>query len=228
MPSSMASFARYGGASAASVAARRGRARARAGLWHVVRAARGPGGGGLRSHGRTETAGRPLDREVGAGLPDPQCRPTVAPSLFFRALHFSVSLVPAWHAECASTTRCRLYLMPRTPPPAARARTSRDRRGFRRSAPSCVPRAATRPPSSTMISSAREIVDSRWAMMMVVRPFIASRRPRRIRASVVASTEAVASSRMRMRGSIASARAIATRWRCPPDSVIPRSPTSVS
>ena len=35
-------------------------------------------------------------------------------------------------------------------------------------------------------------------------------------ASVVASTEAVASSRMRMRGSMASARAIATRWRWPP------------
>ena len=38
--------------------------------------------------------------------------------------------------------------------------------------------------------------------MSVVRPRIASRRPSRIRASVVASTEAVASSRMRMRGSI--------------------------
>ena len=65
-------------------------------------------------------------------------------------------------------------------------------------------------------------------MISVVRSRIASRRPARIRASVVASTEAVASSRIRMRGSIASARAIAIRWRCPPESVIPRSPITVS
>jgi hypothetical protein len=45
------------------------------------------------------------------------------------------------------------------------------------------------------------------------RPPITSRRPARILASVVASTEAVASSRMRMRGSMRSARAIAMRWR---------------
>ncbi len=64
--------------------------------------------------------------------------------------------------------------------------------------------------------------------MMVVRPFITSRRPSRMCASVVASTDAVASSRMRMRGSTMSARAIAIRWRCPPESVIPRSPMTVS
>ena len=65
-------------------------------------------------------------------------------------------------------------------------------------------------------------------MISVVRSAIASRRPSRIRASVVASTEAVASSRIRMRGSTASARAIASRWRWPPESVIPRSPITVS
>ena len=65
-------------------------------------------------------------------------------------------------------------------------------------------------------------------MMIVVRPRMTSRRPARIRASVVASTDAVASSRTRMRGSIRSARAIAMRCRCPPDSVIPRSPITVS
>ena len=65
-------------------------------------------------------------------------------------------------------------------------------------------------------------------MMSVVRPFIASRRPSRICASVVASTEAVASSRTRTRGSTRMARAIATRWRWPPESVIPRSPITVS
>ena len=65
-------------------------------------------------------------------------------------------------------------------------------------------------------------------MMIVVRSRIASRRPSRILDSVVASTEAVASSRIRMRGSTSSARAIATRWRWPPESVIPRSPITVS
>ena len=65
-------------------------------------------------------------------------------------------------------------------------------------------------------------------MISVVRSRIASRRPTRIRASVVASTEAVASSRIRIRGSTASARAIARRWRWPPESVIPRSPMIVS
>ena len=65
-------------------------------------------------------------------------------------------------------------------------------------------------------------------MMIVVRPRIASASPSRIRASVVASTEAVASSRIRIRGSITSARAIASRCRWPPESVIPRSPITVS
>ena len=76
--------------------------------------------------------------------------------------------------------------------------------------------------------SASEIVESRWAITIVVRSRIASVRPARISDSVVASTEAVASSRMRIRGSITSARAIASRWRCPPESVIPRSPITVS
>ena len=49
-----------------------------------------------------------------------------------------------------------------------------------------------------------------------------------MRLSVVASTLEVASSRIRMRGSASRARAIATRWRWPPESVCPRSPTSVS
>ena len=63
----------------------------------------------------------------------------------------------------------------------------------------------------TTVSSASAIVESRWAMISVVRPRIASRNPSRMRASVVASTEAVASSRMRIRGFMISARAIAIR-----------------
>ena len=65
-------------------------------------------------------------------------------------------------------------------------------------------------------------------MMIVVRPRIASCRPLRMRLSVVASTEAVASSRISSRGSTTSARAIAIRCRWPPDSVMPRSPITVS
>ena len=64
--------------------------------------------------------------------------------------------------------------------------------------------------------------------MKVVRPSIASRSPALISASVRASTDEVASSRIRIRGSASSARAIATRWRWPPDRVRPRSPTTVS
>ena len=40
--------------------------------------------------------------------------------------------------------------------------------------------------------------------------------------------ERLASSRTRMRGSAKIARAIATRCRCPPESLTPRSPTTVS
>ena len=65
-------------------------------------------------------------------------------------------------------------------------------------------------------------------MMKVVRPAIASCSPDLIAASVVASTEEVASSRIRIRGSASRARAIATRWRWPPERVRPRSPTRVS
>src|ERR1019366_9503158 len=100
--------------------------------------------------------------------------------------------------------------------------------GERSRSASCVPCATTRPSSSTTISSARAIVDRRWAMIRVVRPAITSPSARLISRSVVASTEAVASSRIRIRGPARSARAIAIRWRWPPDSDSPRSPTRVS
>ena len=51
--------------------------------------------------------------------------------------------------------------------------------------------------------------------MNVVRPSSASSSPRLIAASVWASTDDVASSRIRIRGSASSARAIAIRCRCP-------------
>ena len=88
--------------------------------------------------------------------------------------------------------------------------------------------AATRPSSSTTISSASAIVERRWAITNVVRPAISSCSARLISCSVEASTDEVASSRIRMRGSATIARAIAMRWRWPPDSVSPRSPIRVS
>ena len=65
-------------------------------------------------------------------------------------------------------------------------------------------------------------------MTNVVRPFMSSARPSWMRASLSLSSDEVASSRMRMRGSARMARAIATRWRWPPESLTPRSPTIVS
>ena len=65
-------------------------------------------------------------------------------------------------------------------------------------------------------------------MTNVVRPAIAAARPVWISRSVEASIDDVASSRMRIRGSASSARAMAIRWRWPPLSVRPRSPTRVS
>ena len=91
-----------------------------------------------------------------------------------------------------------------------------------------MPRAAIPPSSSTTISSASAIVESRWAITNVVRPAITSRSAALIACSVEASTEEVASSRIRIRGSLSSARAIAMRWRWPPESVSPRSPIRVS
>ena len=63
--------------------------------------------------------------------------------------------------------------------------------------------------------------------MMVSSPRRASS-VRQIAASVSGSSALVASSRISTRGLCASARASTTRWRWPPDSLPPRSPTIVS
>ena len=62
-------------------------------------------------------------------------------------------------------------------------------------------------------------------MTKVVRPCIRRSKACWIKCSVSVSTEAVASSRIRMRGSISRARAMAMRCFCPPERVTPRSPT---
>ena len=54
-------------------------------------------------------------------------------------------------------------------------------------------------------------------MMISVRPLAMRSRLALTIASLSASSALVASSRIRMRGSLISARAIASRWRWPPD-----------
>src|ERR1051325_5992974 len=73
-----------------------------------------------------------------------------------------------------------------------------------------------RPCSSTTTWSASRMVDSRWAMMKVVRPCIRSLSAFWMRASVIASRALVASSRIRIGGFLSSARAMASRWGPPP------------
>jgi hypothetical protein len=90
---------------------------------------------------------------------------------------------------------------------------------------SCVPMAAIRPLRNTMIRSAQRICDRRCVMMKVVRPRAAFEMARWILSSVAESIAEVESSKTKTRGSVRKARASAMRWRCPPESVTPRSPT---
>src|SRR2546425_457914 len=65
-------------------------------------------------------------------------------------------------------------------------------------------------------------------MMIVVLPFISSCSPCRTRWEDSASRPVVGSSSTRIGASRTSARAMATRWRSPPDRFVARSPSSVS
>ena len=97
-----------------------------------------------------------------------------------------------------------------------------------RGASSCDPARRCVPRSSTTRRSIRRTVESRCAMTIAVRLAISVHRASWISVSLSESSELVASSRMRIGASLRMARAIAMRWRCPPDSFTPRSPTSVS
>ncbi len=76
--------------------------------------------------------------------------------------------------------------------------------------------------------SARESVERRCATSRVVRPRVIERSVAWIAASVTGSTADVASSNTRTLGSVSRALARAIRCRCPPESDMPRSPTTVS
>ncbi len=91
--------------------------------------------------------------------------------------------------------------------------------GQRSVSSSCVPMSATRPElSSTAIRSARFSVERRCAISSVVRPCMTRCKVAWMSASIRGSTAEVASSSSSSRGLVISARASATRCRCPPDS----------
>ena len=85
-----------------------------------------------------------------------------------------------------------------------------------------------RPPEMTMISSISTTEVRRWVDQIMVRPLATFSSVRLIAASVVWSSAEVASSSSSTEGLRMMARAMAMRWRWPPDSVSPRSPTMVS
>ena len=119
-------------------------------------------------------------------------------------------------------------LTPRAPwsAPAPAARTGGGRCRRRRGpAASCVPSSTIRPLSNTSRRSSARTVDSRWAMTIVVRPTISRSIACWISTSDSESRLEVASSRIRIGASARKARAMATRWRSPPESLTPRSPT---
>ena len=74
----------------------------------------------------------------------------------------------------------------------------------------------------------RAMVESRCAIAITVLPFISSSRLDWIAASTSESSAEVASSSTRIGAFFRITRAIATRWRWPPDSFTPRSPTCAS
>mmetsp|Transcript_26370 Transcript_26370/g.84820 ORF Transcript_26370/g.84820 Transcript_26370/m.84820 type:complete len:473 (+) Transcript_26370:3-1421(+) len=94
----------------------------------------------------------------------------------------------------------------------------------------CVPFSTTRPSLSTAMLSALRMVDSRCAMTSVVRRVSATTASSAActTRSLSLSSADVASSSTRIGGSRTSARAMAIRCFCPPDSWTPRSPTMVS
>jgi hypothetical protein len=98
--------------------------------------------------------------------------------------------------------------------------------------PSFTSTRLTTPASSgcrvTMMLFASRTLLSRWAMMITVRPRQMAPMLRCRMASLSWSSALVASSRIRMRGLVNSARAIATRCFWPPLRPVPCSPTTAS
>ena len=81
----------------------------------------------------------------------------------------------------------------------------------------CVPMSRTLPRSRTRMASELTRDDRRWEIAITVRPWAIFLMLALTIASLSGSSALVASSRIRMRGSTIRARAIASRWRWPPD-----------
>ena len=93
-----------------------------------------------------------------------------------------------------------------------------------------MPSSITAPSETTAILSALRIVERRCAITTVVRfcfVMISSSAACTMRSDSLSSAD-VASSRSSTAGFLTSARAIATRCFCPPESLPPPMPTSVS
>jgi len=90
-----------------------------------------------------------------------------------------------------------------------------------------VPDSTTCPLQTTKMASALRMVDSRWAITIVVRPIINRSNASCTSCSDPASSALVASSRSSIVGFFNMALAMATRCFWPPDSCTPLSPTSV-
>mmetsp|Transcript_52630 Transcript_52630/g.140048 ORF Transcript_52630/g.140048 Transcript_52630/m.140048 type:complete len:132 (-) Transcript_52630:166-561(-) len=92
---------------------------------------------------------------------------------------------------------------------------------------SWVPCSRRAPLCMQQMASAARIVERRWATQTVVRSVISRSMASCTTCSDSASSADVASSSSSTRGSTSSARAMAMRCFCPPDSCTPRSPTIV-
>mmetsp|Transcript_25212 Transcript_25212/g.58414 ORF Transcript_25212/g.58414 Transcript_25212/m.58414 type:complete len:97 (+) Transcript_25212:495-785(+) len=90
---------------------------------------------------------------------------------------------------------------------------------------SCVPLSTMRPFWMTTIWSESTMVDRRCAITTEVLPTMSLSSASCTSFSFSESRALVASSSRRILGSLSTARAMAIRWRCPPESMTPRSPT---
>ena len=164
------------------------------------------------------------------------------PTVDRRRLPRLPAAVPSETSASRKSSRCRKHIPTPsrtarthlTPPPRCgrtrwpAARTARDRSPPGRAVSAAwVPCSTISPRSNTRIRSRLRTVDSRCAITIEVRPFISRSIACWIRPSDSESRLEVASSRISTGASARNARASATRCRSPPDSLTPRSPTSV-
>lgn len=91
-----------------------------------------------------------------------------------------------------------------------------------------MPSSLILPFSSTIILSIFFKVERRCAIAITVLFFISSFRAFSMASSDSLSSAEVASSKMRIGASLRIAAAMAMRWRSPPESLTPRSPTTLS